>query len=181
MSPIGFTPITRADFPLIAAWLAEPHVARWWADEHTPEAIERDYGPVVDGTDPWAEIFIAHDDDGPFGLMQRYPLRNDPEGRPSLRAICDVPDDGWSIDYLIGPASRIGGGIGTGMIRAFIDRLWADHPDAGALLVPVHADNVASWRALEKVGLTRVATGELPPDNPADSRDHVIMRCDRPR
>ena len=43
-------------------------------------------------------------------------------------------------------------------------------------LVPVHADNRASWRALERAGFTRVAEGDLEPDNPQDTRDHVVYR-----
>jgi aminoglycoside 6'-N-acetyltransferase len=48
------------------------------------------------------------------------------------------------------------------------------------VIVPVHADNIASWRTLEKAGLTRVAHGELDPDNPIDDRRHYIYRVDRP-
>ncbi|GAA1607828.1 hypothetical protein GCM10009789_72810 [Kribbella sancticallisti] len=39
-----FQRLTRADFPLLAGWLANPHVARWWNHETTPEALERDFG-----------------------------------------------------------------------------------------------------------------------------------------
>ena len=44
----------------------------------------------------------------------------------------------------------------------------------------MHADNIGSWRALEKAGLTRVAHGELDPDNPIDDRRHRVYRVDRP-
>ncbi len=177
---ITFTPIARADLPLIGAWLAEPHVARWWADEHTPQAIERDYGPVVDGVDPWAEIFIVHGSSGPFGLIQRYPLSTDPDGMRALAAILPVSADDRSIDYLIGRPDHVGRGVGTAMIRAFTDLLWADHPDAARIVVPVHARNIASRRVLEKAGYRVVGTGELEPDNPADSRDHVVLGIERP-
>ncbi|TIM18779.1 MAG: GNAT family N-acetyltransferase, partial [Mesorhizobium sp.] len=30
-----FRPVTEADLPMIAAWLAEPHVAEWWDDPET--------------------------------------------------------------------------------------------------------------------------------------------------
>ena len=48
------------------------------------------------------------------------------------------------------------------------------------LLVAVVAGNVASWRALEKAGLERVAEGDLTPDNPVDPPLHYVYRADRP-
>ena len=47
------------------------------------------------------------------------------------------------------------------------------------MIVPVHAGNRASWRALERAGFTRVAAGELRPDNPRDSRDHYVYGLNR--
>ena len=48
------------------------------------------------------------------------------------------------------------------------------------MLVAVVAANVASWRALEKAGLKRVAEGPMSPDNPIDDALHYIYRVDRP-
>jgi aminoglycoside 6'-N-acetyltransferase len=39
---------------------------------------------------------------------------------------------------------------------------------------------VASWRALEKAGLKRVAEGPMSPDNPIDDALRYIYRVDRP-
>ena len=46
-------------------------------------------------------------------------------------------------------------------------------------VIPVAAANRASWRALEKAGLRRVAAGLLPPDNPIDDGWHYLYRIDR--
>ena len=43
----------------------------------------------------------------------------------------------------------------------------------------MHAENRASWRALESAGFARVAEGELEPDNPADTRAHVVYQLTR--
>ena len=48
------------------------------------------------------------------------------------------------------------------------------------MLVAVVAANTASWRALERAGGVRYAVGELEPDNPVDSQDHVVHRFVRP-
>ena len=48
------------------------------------------------------------------------------------------------------------------------------------MLVAVVAANHASWRALEKAGLRRVAEGDMVPEDPADDPRHVVYRADRP-
>jgi aminoglycoside 6'-N-acetyltransferase len=66
------------------------------------------------------------------------------------------------------------------MIQSIIQATWNDHPAAASVVIPVSAANRASWRALEKAGLHRVAEGDLEPDNPIDNRAHYIYRIDRP-
>jgi aminoglycoside 6'-N-acetyltransferase len=174
-----FLPLARADFPLLAHWLRQPHVARWWADDPSPAALEADYGGVVDGSEP-AEVFLAWHGDRAVGLVQRLRLAAYPDYLAQLAPLLAVPADSWSIDYLVGEAADIGHGWGTAMIEAFVSRLWAEVPQAICLLVPVHAENHASWRALERAGFVRAASGELEPDNPVDSRAHHVYRLVRP-
>ena len=163
-----FRPLTRADFALLARWLAEPLVARWWNHDVTPEALERDFGPAVDGTEP-GEVCVASLDGTPFGLIQRYVIADHPEYVEELAPIIAVPPTALSVDYLIGEPDLRGRGLGARMIAAFI-------ADADDVIVPVSAGNTASWRALERAGFARVAEGELEPDNPGEGRAHVIYR-----
>lgn len=62
-----FRRTTRADFPLLARWLGSPHVARFWNHETTPEAIERDFGGSIDGSEPSFD-FIVEDAGVPVGF-----------------------------------------------------------------------------------------------------------------
>ena len=55
------------------------------------------------------------------------------------------------------------------------------YPTAAAVLVAVVAANTASWRALEKAGLQRIAEGAMAPENPADEPLHFVYRVDRPQ
>ncbi|MEH3154670.1 MAG: hypothetical protein PGN29_04760 [Gordonia paraffinivorans] len=98
---IGFRPLTRADFPMPARWLADERVHRWWFQEHDDAALERDFGPQIDGTEPGEDLVVEV------------------------------------------------------------------------------AANGASWRALEKAGFTIVASGDIPPDNPADDPRHHVLRRTR--
>ena len=171
--------VTPDDFPLLARWLAAPHVARWWDHETSAEAVERDFGPSARGEEPNEDLLVVLDG-VPLGLLQRSFLHDYPEYADELTAIVEVPRRAMTIDYLIGEAGAVGRGLGTQMIRSALERLWGEHRDAECVIVAVHADNVASWRALERAGLTRVGEGELEPDNPVDDRRHFVYRVDRP-
>lgn len=169
----------QADFPLLRSWLEQPHVARWWNHETSPEAVTRDFGPAARGEEP-SEDLLALLDGRPLGLVQRSRLADYPGYLAELAAIVPVPGGAVTIDYLIGDPGQVGRGLGTLMIRSIVERTWAELPGASCVLVPVAAGNHASWNALRKAGLRRVGEGELDPDNPADGRDHYLYRIDRP-
>jgi aminoglycoside 6'-N-acetyltransferase len=172
---VQLRPLRREDFPLLSRWLAEPSVARWWHDDDSLDAVEAHYGPSVDGVDPTA-LYLAGHGGRAFGFVQVYRFDDEPESLAELSAVCPVPPGALSVDYLIGEPSARGRGLGAAMIAAAVARGFADHPDAGEVLVPVVAANEASWRALERAGGARYAVGGLEPDNPVDSRDHVVHR-----
>lgn len=174
-----FRRLTRAEFPLLAGWLAAPHVARWWNHEYSPEAVERDFGAAVDGAEPSEDLLVLRDGE-PIGLLQRSRLGDYPDELASYAALVDVPAEAVQIDYLIGDVGLTGRGIGTEMIRCAVADVWAVYPQAPAVVVAVVAANRASWRALERAGLRRVAEGDLPPDNPIDPPRHYFYRIDRP-
>lgn len=178
-SGITFRRLTRDDFPLLGRWLAQPYVARWWNHDPTPAGLERDFGPGVRGEEP-GEDLIALLGDRPFGLVQRSRLDDYPDYRAELQAYLDVPPSAVTVDYLIGEPELTGRGLGTKMIMTLVQRTWNDHPDATAIIVPVVTGNRPSWRALEKAGLTRIGSGDLEPDNPADPPLHHLYRIDRP-
>lgn len=179
-APVVLRPLVRADLPLLARWLADPLVARWWHHETGLEAVERDFGPSLSGADP-TELLLACTTEGPYGLVQRYPVAAYPEYVEELSSVWEVPPGALSIDYLIGEPGHRGRGLGAAMISAAVLDGWVAHPQAQHVLVPVALGNVASWRALERAGFRRVAEGELTPDHPDDPRDHVVyLRTRRP-
>ena len=180
---ITLRPVVAADFPLLARWLAEPHVHRWWHHDLGIEAVERDFGPVARGEEP-AEDLLASVDGRPVGLVQRCRWEDYPEDLEELVAglagRADVPGHALTVDYLIGPPEAVGRGLGPSVIRVACAGAWQTYSDATAIVVPVAAGNRRSWRALEKAGFRRVAEADLEPDNPVDDRRHVVYRLDRP-
>ena len=176
---VWFEPLQRSDFPLLKRWLEEPLVARWWNHDSSKDGIEGYFGPCIDRSDP-TEQLVAWAGGRPFGLLQLYRLADDPSDVVALSAVCAVPADAVSIDYLVGEPSARGRGLATAMIRAGVAEAWRRHPAARDVLVPVAAGNRASWRALERAGFVLVGVGELEPDNPVDPRDHVVYAARRP-
>jgi aminoglycoside 6'-N-acetyltransferase len=179
MEAIEFHPIRRADFSLLSDWLSTPHVARWWDDDPSPQAIEADYGPVIDGVEP-AEVFIAVHGGAAVGLIQRYRFDAYPHYCDELAHILTVPSNAMSIDYFVGPAELLEQGWGTRMIADFVAATWADCRTAACIIVPANAANRGSWRALERAGFRRVGSGDLAPDNPIDNPLHFVYQVDRP-
>ena len=180
MSELSFRRLARADFALLARWLQAPHVARWWNHETSPAALERDFGPSIDGGDP-ADIFIASVAGRPVGLIQRYTFADNPGYLAEVASLIEVPANAWSMDYFVGEPALLRAGLGSAMLAALVRATWRDDAQASAVIVPVVVANVASWRALEKAGFRRVAEGPLTPDNPIDDALHVVYRIDRPR
>ena len=179
MSGFTFRRVIRDDFALLACWLGEPHVARWWNHEFTAEAVKRDFGESADGNEP-SEDHLALLGDRPVGLIQYSRLADYPQYRGELSPLIDVPDDAVSIDYLIGEPTLIGRGVGTAMIAAFVERIWRTDPAVESIIVPVNSANTASWHALLTVGFRVVGRGDIEPDNPIDDPLHEILRLDRP-
>ena len=173
----NFRRVTRADFPLIASWLAQPEVERWWQHEWGPEAMERDFGPSVDGAEP-NQDWLALLDGMPAGLIQRSLVTDYAENLADFAILGEVPAGAATIDYLVG--ERRGHGRGAAMIAAFVARTWTDLPDAGSVVVSVVEANRRSWRALERAGFRVVGRGEVSPENPTDDPLHLLLRVDRP-
>ncbi|MGW8883838.1 GNAT family N-acetyltransferase [Streptomyces sp. NPDC055749] len=171
--------VAEGDFGLLRQWLAQPHVARWWHHETSTEAVARDFGPAARGEEPSDDLLVMLDG-SPVALVQRCRFADYPEYCAELAGQAELPDGAVTIDYLLGDPEKVGQGLGPRIIRAVVEATWTDWPEASAFVVPVHAANRASWRALEKAGLRRIGTADLEPDNPDDDRAHYVYRIDRP-
>jgi aminoglycoside 6'-N-acetyltransferase len=113
---VGFRPVAETDFPLMNAWLAQPHVRTFFQKEPiTLAEVAAKYGPRVRGEAP-TRCHLALDGAGQsFGYLQSY--RN--LDWPDWAAEIDVAD-GLSIDLYIGERNRLGGGYGRAMLGSYI-------------------------------------------------------------
>ncbi len=156
------------DLPLVATWLAEEHLQRWWRDPSAPLQVEEKYIPRISGAEP-TEMFVILHDDEPIGFIQRYLMRDHPDWARSLSLSGQVFDEAAGIDYAIGRPEMVGRGIGAAVIAAFSEALFEAFPDVTDIVVTPQAANAASCRVLQKVGYERRWTGVLDSDDPGDA------------
>lgn len=169
---IELRPMTRTDLGLVASWLSEPHVSRWWLGDTTAEAelAEITERVIASGDRATQMLTICesqsqdHGDAAPIGWCQWYPYDAYPDDAAALGA--QVGDCG--LDYAIGDPAAVGRGLGTQMIAALIAEIRRQHPGCG-LIVDPDARNVASRRVLEHNGFVLLAVRPVasePNDHP---------------
>lgn len=165
MAEIAFRPLLRADFPLLARWLAAPHVARWWNTAGEAEDVEAHYGPAIDGADP-TDHFVVLIDGRPAGMAQAYHVHDHPDWERVLHGVAPQLPRCAGIDYLLGEPGDIGHGNGSAMVAAFAAFVFDHFPDAEAITADPEQANEPSWRALERAGFERWYAGPLDSDEP---------------
>lgn len=155
---VHFRRLTDDDLPLLHRWLNDPGVVRWWeGDDVSWAGVVGEYGSA--STDP-TEHYLASVDDTDIGWIQCYAVADYPnEDEVKQWWALEIDRTAGGIDYLIGETADRGRGLGTAMISAFVDQVvWPQHPEWTQACASPVAENVASWRALEKAGFTFVGT-----------------------
>src|SRR5438105_3336588 len=86
------------DLPRLKAWLAKPHVARWWPDIELQlqEARERPAG---------AGHVLIYVDDTPVGYMR---WQHADSSLLEEVGLCGIPDGSVDMDILIGEPNLVG-------------------------------------------------------------------------
>ena len=141
----------EAHTPLLAEWLARPHVARWHPD---PEA--------------WVEYALRRPTGGaqaliifggrPIGYMRwRRVSRETLDGV----GLFEIPAGSVDVDILIGEADCVGRGLGPRALWLLVEKL---RQDASTPLVGLSpsVDNVAAQRAYAKAGFEKLREYEAP-------------------
>ena len=112
---LSWRPLIAGDLPMLADWLREPQVARWWNQESTLEAVERDFGASTRGEEPGEDLLVLLDG-RPIGLLQRSVICDYPEDLTKFSAVIEVPAGAVELDYLIADPALRGSGLGSRMI-----------------------------------------------------------------
>jgi len=165
---ITFRPIAPGDFGMLHEWLTRPHVAAWWQPTPTRAEVDPEFAELIDPAST-TRAYVALLAGGPLGYIQSYVAKESGDGwweseqDPGVRGI----------DQFLADAGRLGRGLGTAMVRAFVERLFAD-PAVTRIQVDPSPANARAIRCYEKAGFR--AVGEVDtPDGLA-----LLMICDRP-
>jgi RimJ/RimL family protein N-acetyltransferase len=139
----------------VREWLTRPHVREWWDAPSTGD-FEEEYGPVVDGRDS-TQACIALLDEEPIGFIQCYVVKDSGHGWWP-----DETDPGArGIDQFLADPARLGQGLGTRMVRTFVERIFADRA-VTRIQVDPSRDNARAIRCYEKAGFRRIGEVDTP-------------------
>jgi aminoglycoside 6'-N-acetyltransferase len=150
---VTLRPLVEADVPILASFLAAPHVQRWWHDPFDEDSVRSKYV----GREPNGSTYLlVLADDRPIGFAQWYVWTEEDAGWYG------IPPGTLGIDYLIGHPHDCERGLGTAMISALLDLL-----PPGDVWVTPEVANEPSGRILEKNGFALMATKQCHvPDEP---------------
>ena len=149
-------------------WLKRPHVAELWDACSSLDELRAKYLPkLMDDSD--AVPYFAYLDGVAIGYIQAY--------------VAARAGDGWwrdehdpgvhGVDQFLAEGDRLGQGLGTKMVREFVEFLFRD-PSVTRIQADPAPRNGRAIRCYEKAGFRRV--GEITtPDGPA-----MLMVIDRP-
>lgn len=163
---IRFRPVTAADLPMLAEWIARPHWRDWWDDPEEEIARIRD---MVEGRDT-TRPFLFGEGGADLGYIQAWVIR-DQRVEPWLTIApwpMDLPDETVGVDLSIADATRLGQGLGTRALRAFVATLRTE----GHKFIVIDPDpaNLRAVRAYEKAGFRPI------PDLLGRTGDSLLMR-----
>ena len=162
--------MARADLRLVREWLQRPHVRRWWVERQTYEEVVDHYLSAIDGKEP-TDHYIALLDEEPIGFLQTYLAADYPDYAAMVGAGAGVA----GVDLLIGDETLTGQGLGTEMLRRFVDEVVFAAPSTHACLADPDSRNAASIRVFEKAGFRIVREFH----DPASDETHTLVWRDR--
>jgi RimJ/RimL family protein N-acetyltransferase len=163
-----FRPLSRSDLGMLCDWVGREHVREWWREPSTLQELEEDYFPVEEASTTRAYIVLL--DGQPVGFIQSYVAMGSGEGwwegetDPGVRGI----------DQFLADEQRLNQGLGSAMVRAFVEQIFLD-PSVTKVQTDPSPDNARAIRSYSKAGFHPVREMSTP-DGPA-----LVMVCLRPR
>lgn len=162
-----FRPFAAKDLMMLHEWLQRPHVRQWWKEPTTVTELRRDYlRPTLQESSTRAYIAVL--EDIPIGFIQSYVVAGSGEGWWQ-----DETDPGArGMDQFLANANQLGRGLGSSMVRAFVEQLFRD-PRVTTVQTDPSPQNERAIRCYRRAGF--ITVGEVvTPDGPA-----LLMRTGR--
>ena len=165
MTVLTFRPVTPADIPTLHDWLTRPHVAEWWRPTPTFAELEEEFAEHFSGISG-VKPYIALADGAPIGYIQSYTALGSGDGWWP-----DERDPGVrGIDQFLASREDLGRGLGSSMVRTFVDSLFTD-PEVTRVQTDPDPKNARAIRAYEKAGFRALCEVDTP-----DGRALLMIR-----
>jgi aminoglycoside 6'-N-acetyltransferase len=171
MATIAFRRFGVEDMQQLYMWLGRPHVAKWYAP--APSSFAEMVAKYAPRTEPGhvVQAFFASADGTDCGYVQTYPIRAFADYARELQC----REGAAGMDLFIADAWRLGRGLGSNMVRRFVEEFVFGAHGASECIAGPSEGNAASIRAFEKAGFTHWKVIRMEGAEP----EHV-MRLERP-
>lgn len=163
---IGFRPVSPADYDLLRAWLAAPHLREWWGEPEEELGHIRD---MVEGRDTTRPYIITLDG-APVGYIQYWHIGHH-QNEVWIREnpwLAELPADAVGVDLSIGEPELLSRGVGSAALVAFV-RMLRDEGRETIIIDPDPA-NARAVKAYRKAGFRPI------PELIGRTGDSLIMR-----
>ncbi len=148
---IAFRPFAVEDMQQLYLWLGRPHVAKWYAPAPSSFAeMVAKYAPRTDA-DSVVKAFVASVDGADCAYVQTYPIREFADYARALQCAAGAA----GIDLFIADSWRLGRGLGSEIVRRFVEEIVFGAGKASECIAGPSEGNEASIRAFEKAGFSR--------------------------
>ena len=153
-SEIEFLRLQEPHIELLRVWLKEPHVAEFWQETENEEECRQKflYKLPERGVSP----FIISVDSQLIGYIQYYEAPKVGGGWWP-----DAIAGTFGIDQFIGDKSMIGKGLGTRVIKQFVENLFAES-NVIEIITDPEPNNKRAIRAYENVGFKSLGEIKTP-------------------
>lgn len=144
--------LTTEDLPMLHEWLNRPHIVEWWggeAERPTFADVVQHYTPRIHAEEA-VTPYIALLGEEPIGYAQSYVALGSGDGWWE-----DETDPGVrGIDQSLANPMQLNKGLGTKLVRALVERLFAD-PAVTKIQTDPAPNNHRAIRCYEKVGFVQ--------------------------
>ena len=172
MAAIAFRRLAAADLQPLYLWLARPHVRNWYAPAPGSFAeVVAKYGPRTEDGCP-VQAYIVNVDGADCGYIQTYRIDEFPEYAARL----ECAPGAAGIDLFIADSWRTNRGLGSEVVRRFVEEIVFGANAAGECVAGPAEGNLASIRTFEKAGFARWKTVK----NERDEMECVMRRVREP-
>jgi len=143
---ISFRPLAADDMAVLHEWLALPHVSQWWGEPETRAQVEAHYLTMI-APESTTRGYIASSAGHSIGFLQSYVVKDSGDGWWEQ----ETDPGARGIDQFLANAEQLGRGLGSAMVRTFVDELLRD-PSVSLVQADPSPDNVRAIRSYARAG-----------------------------